>query len=162
MQYNNQAGVQTGAPETPGQYLTIWLAEQLYAFPVQDVVQIVGVPTIVRVPEFPHYAKGVANLRGEIFPIVDLRLRLDLGEEQYTDRTCVIITSIRGYTIGFVVDSVEEVVTIDEANMRPVPNMDGKVNRYVDGVCEYEGRLLLRFAMETLLSAGELDSLTRR
>ena len=146
--------------EQSAQYLTVLLAGQLYGFPVKNVVQIVEVPELVHIPAFPVYAKGVANLRGTIFPVVDLRLRLGLCEAPYTARTCVIITSIDTYTIGFVIDSVEEVLSLADSSMQAVMPLDGNVNRYVDGVCAVGNRLMLRFKMDTLLSASELDTLT--
>ena len=75
-------------------YLTFFIEEQLFGVPIADVVQIVGMQDITKVPEFPSYAKGVINLRGIIIPIIDVRLRLKKEEITYNERTCIIVTNI--------------------------------------------------------------------
>jgi len=87
-------------------FLTFFIEDQLFGISIADVVQIVGMQDITKVPEFPSYAKGVINLRGIIIPIIDVRLRLKKEEAAYNERTCIIVTNINGSYIGFIVDSV--------------------------------------------------------
>ncbi|MDL2217238.1 chemotaxis protein CheW [Christensenellaceae bacterium OttesenSCG-928-M15] len=144
---------------TEGKYLTVYLNDHLYGIPVRDVVQIVGVEEIVPVPEFPYYAKGIMNLRGNIIPIIDLRLRLGMPETGYTDRTCIIITSVREQEVGFVVDSVDEVTDIDNSEILSTPPSGDFKQKYVNGVCKHGSKLVLRLAVNNILNDGEIGSL---
>lgn len=144
---------------TKGKYLTVYLNEQLYGIPVFNVVQIVGVQDIVPVPEFPHYAKGVMNLRGSIIPVIDMRLRLGMMEADYTDRTCIIITNVRERYIGFIVDSVDEVTDIPDEEILPTPHVEQAQNEYVDGVCKRGDKIVLRLALGGMLNDGDISSM---
>ncbi len=94
-------------------FLTFTCDNQLYAIPINLVIQIIGMQEITEIPDSPPYAKGIINLRGNIIPIIDTRLRFKKPEIPYTHRTCTIIAKINDLSIGFVVDGVEDVETID-------------------------------------------------
>ena len=96
--------------EMRGRYLTFFIDNQVFGIPIADVIQIVGVQEITEVPEFPTYAKGIINLRGNIVPLIDMRIRFHKEELPYNDRTCVIVTNIGSRLIGLVVEAVDEVV----------------------------------------------------
>ena len=102
-------------------YLTFLIQDKYYAFPIRDVKEIIEVQEITAVPEVPNYCKGIINLRGAIIPIVDVRLRFKLKEAEYTERTCIVVVMIGDVLIGFVVDTVDEVVDIDDENISPAP-----------------------------------------
>ena len=94
---------QSDTSEMDGKYLTFWTDGQLFGVPIADVVQIVGMQNITNIPEFPHYAKGVINLRGSIIPLIDMRLRLAKQEAPYDERTCIIVTNIEQRDVGLTV-----------------------------------------------------------
>ena len=104
-------------------YLTFFIGEQYYGISINNVIEIVGVTSIAVVPQLPYYAKGIMNLRGMVVPLIDINLRFGYEEKQYTDRTCIIIMNIRDIEIGFIVDAVDEVANIFEANISPPPQM---------------------------------------
>ncbi len=154
--------LETTMDEMEGKYLTFWIESQLYGIPIADVVQIIRMQEITEIPESPYYAKGVINLRGEIIPVIDMRLRLNKEPAEYNDFTCIIITSIRGKSFGFVVDKVDEVTErIPEENMSSPPALgsDG-VSQYLTGVVRLRGRLILMLATSKLLGVQEFDALS--
>lgn len=118
-----------------GRYLTFWVQKQLFGISIDKVVQIVGMQEITELPEQPEYAKGVINLRGQIIPVIDVRLRIGKQEAQYTERTCIIITHMSGKDFGLIVDEVDEVTNIVSERISPPPQMGkDKVNCYLTGI----------------------------
>lgn len=121
--------------ELEGRYLTFWVQKQLFGISIAKVVQIVGMQEITELPEQPNYAKGVISLRGQIIPVVDVRLRLGKQEAEYTERTCIIITRMYGKDFGLIVDEVDEVTNIACDLISPPPQMSkDQVNSYLTGI----------------------------
>lgn len=123
-------------PESKEQYLTFWTDSQLFGIPLQHVDQIIGMQCITPVPEYPDYAKGIINMRGNIIPVIDFRVRLGRKEVPYTDRTCIILISTGiGERLGCIVDGVEEVTDVREDQMSVPPHMEEMRDyRFVTGV----------------------------
>lgn len=145
--------------EMEGKYLTFFTDNQLFGVPIADVVQIVGMQDITNVPEFPHYAKGIIDLRGTIIPVIDIRLRLNKAEKEYDERTCIIVTQIDTAVIGFIVDAVDAVTDISENNISPPPVVSGDhQNEYITGVAKHEGRVVLLMNTSKILSDNVLES----
>ncbi len=139
-------------------YLTFYTDNQLFGIPIADVVQIVGLQEITTVPEFPSYAKGVINLRGIIIPIIDVRLRLKKEEIGYNERTCIIVTSINGSHIGFIVDAVNEVTNIEKENISNPPQMSSDyVNTYITGIAKLNKKIVLLIDLKKILSDKEIE-----
>jgi len=116
-------------------YLTFWVGQQLFGISTSDVVQIVGMEKIVPLPDTPHYVRGVISLRGEIFPVIDMQLRLGSRETTITDRTCIIITQIHGKGHGFIVDEVDEVLDIKPEQIIAPPEIKyTSTNDYLIGI----------------------------
>lgn len=142
-------------------YLTFFTDNQLLGIPIADVVQIVGVQEITSVPDFPNYAKGIINLRGTIIPVIDVRLRLHKQEIGYTERTCTIVTNINGVSIGFIVDSVNEVTNIEKSNISDPPRMGSDyVNTYITGVAKLGNKVVLLLNTQKMLSEKEIELIT--
>lgn len=141
-------------------YLTFLTDNQYFGIPIADVVQIVGVQEITPVPEFPTYAKGVINLRGNIIPIIDVRLRLRKNEAVYNERTCIIVTDIKGIYVGFIIDEVSEVVNIEKENISAPPKLGDYVNSYITGVGKIGGRVVLLLDTDRIISVKEFELIT--
>lgn len=142
-------------------YLTFFTDNQLFAIPIGDVVQIVGVQEITSVPDFPNYAKGIINLRGTIIPIIDVRLRLHKEEISYNERTCIIVTYINETEIGFIVDSVNEVTNIGDENISAPPKMGSDyVNTYITGVGKLKDKVILLLNTQKMLSEKDIELIT--
>ncbi len=103
------------------QYIVIKLGEESYGINISYVENITRMVHITRVPKVARYLKGVINLRGEVVPVMSLRLKMGLEEEEYTKNTRVIILKLEQHgTIGIVVDEVKEVVTLEEDQIEKV------------------------------------------
>lgn len=155
-------------PELEGKWLTFWLDGQLFGSSIAHVEQIVSMMPITEVPEYPHYAKGIINIRGSIIPLIDLRLRLGKAEAEYTEHTCIIICRIDENLVGFIADSVDAVMTIPpEAICEPPAMGEDTTNRYLTGVAripsddgEHE-KLVLCMDTRKVLLRNELEELAQ-
>ena len=111
-------------------YLTVVVADEYYALNINNVVEIVGTVPITKVPDYPEFAIGVINLRGEIIPIIDLKPIFKKENREFDEKTCFVIVELDGSRYGFVVDYVIEVTDFgDEPVMDPPEIANGDINR---------------------------------
>jgi len=125
-------------------YLTFFIDGQLYAIPSSEVVEIIRMQPITFMPKLPDFVKGVINLRGKIVPLVDLRLKFDLEERAYDDHTSIIVLEHGQLSIGFIVDTVNDVTDIAENQISGAPKLsknDG--GNYVSGIVHLEKNVAL-------------------
>lgn len=142
-------------------YLTFYIDKQLFGISIVDVVQIVGMQEITDVPEFPSYARGVINLRGTIIPIIDVRMRLKEKEMACDERTCIIVTNIKDSYIGFIVNSVNEVIDIYNEDISDPPQIGNDyVNTYVTGIAKLSDNIVLLIDLKKILNEKELELIT--
>ena len=126
------------------QYIVIRLGEEQYGIDIRYVDNIVRMQHITRVPKMPNYLRGVINLRGEVHPIMSMRVKMGLPDDEITKSTRIIIVKLEQYgTIGMIVDEVKEVVTLDMAEQveKIAYDKDDK-NNFVNGVGKHEGELI--------------------
>lgn len=125
-------------------YLTFCISDQHYALPISNVIEIVQMQQATPLPKSPNYARGVINLRGQIVPLLDLNLRMGQAEQHYTDRTCIIIVDIKGEQVGFIVDSVDEVLDIQDNKITPTPQFPGENNAsFITGIGRLSEHMVL-------------------
>lgn len=143
-----------------GKYLTFWTDGQLYGVPIAVVLQIVGVPTITVVPEYPDYAKGFINLRGIITPVIDVRLRFNMTEKDYDEKTCIIVTTLNDRQIGFLVDAVDSVIDIDDDQISAPPTVKSfSAKNYLTGVAQFSEKIALLLDIAKLIDEETIASL---
>lgn len=144
--------------EMKGKYLTFWTDKQLFGVPISDIVQIIGNQEITPIPDSPRYAKGVINLRGNIIPVIDVRLRFGKEEAKYDEKTCIIVSKIEDNHIGFIVDSVDEVTTIDDRDISPPPRMSkDRTNLYLTGIGKIENKVVMLLDTSKILNKNEFE-----
>jgi len=142
------------------QQLTFDLAGEEYGVEILAVREIRGWSRVTRIPQTPAYLLGVLNLRGAIVPIMDLRLRFGLERESYGDSTVVIIVAIAERLFGIVVDAVSDVVDIDPAAIKPVPDMGAVVDtRYLKGLATHVERMVMLLDVEKLMRPEDVETL---
>lgn len=142
-------------------FLTFSLGKESYGIDIKYVIEIIGIQSITKIPELPEYVKGIINLRGKIIPVLDVRLRFKKEPKEYNDRTCVIVVDIKEISIGLIVDSVAEVITISEEDMVEPPQMNkGLNNRYIRKIGKIGNEVKLLLDCEKLLTEEELDDLS--
>ena len=144
------------------QFLSFTLGDEEYGVDILRVQEIRSWEPVSRIPNVPSYEKGVVNLRGAIVPIVDLRERFGLGHLEYTPLTVVVVLQTQteaGHTriMGVVVDSVSDVVDIDQKTIQDAPNFGTKVStEYINGLASVNERMVMLLDVEKLL---KLDAL---
>lgn len=142
-------------------FLTFSLGKEFYGIEIRHVTEIIGIQAITEVPELPEYIKGIINLRGKIIPVMDIRLRFKKIFREYNDRTCVIVIDIRDISIGLIVDSVSEVLSILPEDIVNPPDVGkGLSNRYIKGVGKVGNDVKLILDCNKLLEEKEIDSLS--
>ena len=102
-----------------GKFLTFSLKNEEFGIEIRDVREIIGIQKITEVPEMPAYIKGVINLRGKIIPVMDIRIRFNIEEKEYDERTTIIVINIHNTDIGVIVDNVSEVMDIAAKDIEP-------------------------------------------
>lgn len=140
--------------------LTFYIGDTLYGLPLTNVVEIIGVQPIAKVPGTPAYVKGIINLRGGIVPLVDVRLKFGQLEKEYDEFTNVIITVLGEMTVGLVVDRVANVVRSENVNISSLPEFSTvNNNRYMTSVSKMGNQLIMNLNCETILEDDNILNL---
>ncbi|QTA81113.1 CheW-like domain-containing-protein [Desulfonema limicola] len=143
-------------------YLTFYLGNEVYGIDIYHVIEIVGIQKITEIPDMPDYVKGVINLRGQVIPVMDVRIRFNMPPLQYNDRTCVIVTCMENEHIGLVVDIVEEVVSIPEHDISAPPKVGQKKSKeYIKGMGKTGSDVKIILDVNKLLFEEQIHELTR-
>ncbi len=142
------------------QLVTFSIGSEEFGVDILKVIEIIRTMEITKVPKAPAFVEGVINLRGLVIPIIDLRRRFGLAEKAGDSDTRIIVIEINGMSVGFVVDSVSEVLRIPANTVEPAPPVVAGVDSdYISGVGKLEDRLLILLDLDKLLSADDLESL---
>ncbi len=132
--------------------LTFYIGDTMYGLPLTNVVEIINVQPIAKVPGTPVYVKGVINLRGGIVPIVDVRLKFGQMEKEYDEFTNIIITLLGDSQVGLVVDRVSNVVRSEAVDTSQLPEFSTvNTNRYMTTVSRMGSQLIMNLNCETIL-----------
>lgn len=142
-----------------GKFLTFMLGKETYGLEIMHVTEIIGIQPITEVPELPQYIKGIINLRGKIIPVMDVRLRFGKSYREYDDRTCIVVIDISDISIGLIVDSVSEVLSIAEDNIVPHPEVNRSGNKYIKGIGKAGSDVKLLLDCNKLLNDNDTESL---
>ncbi|MDD3174120.1 MAG: chemotaxis protein CheW [Herbinix sp.] len=142
-------------------YLTFVLGNECYGIEIKYVTEIIGIQAITEIPELPEYVRGIINLRGKIIPVIDVRIRFKKEVKDYNDRTCVIVVDIKDLSIGLIVDSVAEVLTIPEQDIVDPPQMNkGINNKYINKIGKVGNSVNLLLDCEKLLTDNDMELLS--
>ncbi len=137
-------------------YLTFSLADEDYGLKVLTVREIIGIMDITRVPQTPNFVRGVVNLRGKVIPVLDLREKLGLPAMEYNTLTCIIVVDI-GVLMGVIVDTVQEVHHIPEADIEESPKLCASVDTtFILGMGKVNGKVKILLDVERILTSEEL------
>ncbi|WP_243546472.1 chemotaxis protein CheW [Pseudodesulfovibrio tunisiensis] len=142
------------------QLVTFSIGEEEFGVDILRVQEIIRTMEITKVPRAPEFVEGVINLRGKVIPIVDLRRRFGQESKEHDKYTRIIVMEIDMMIVGFVVDSVSEVLRIPANSVQPPPPVvSGMDSEYIEGVGKLEDRLLILLDLNLLLSGEERDAL---
>ena len=139
------------------EFLSFTLGREEYGIDIQKVQELRGYDTVTRIANAPEYIKGVVNLRGIIVPIIDMRIKFNLGTPTYDAFTVVIILNIGGRVMGMVVDSVSDVITLKPEQIKPAPPMGSVLDtEYLMGLGTLDTRMLILIDLDRLMSSDEM------
>lgn len=125
-------------------YLTFHLGNEDYGIEIRYVLEIVGMQRITEVPDMPGFLKGVVNLRGQIIPVLDMRIRFNMSSRNYDERTCIIVVNIDNVQVGLVVDTINEVCHIAEEMVSPPPETAGASSaQYIHGMGKFGDEVVI-------------------
>jgi len=140
------------------QYIVVNIGNEQYGIDIQYVDNIVRMQRITRVPRAQSYFKGVINLRGEIIPVMSVRLKFGLEADTFTNATRIIIIKLEPqYSIGVIVDEVKEVVALDESSTEKVTNsaVEDK-NGYLSGIGKHKDGLISLLNISAVIIEKEI------
>jgi purine-binding chemotaxis protein CheW len=142
------------------EYLAFSLGGEEYVVDILKVQEIRTYEGVTRIANVPAFIKGVMNLRGTVVPVVDLRIRFNVGKAEYDATTIVIVMNIGQRTIGVVVDGVSDVVVLKPSDLRAAPEIAGVLRaEYLQGVAILDKRLLIVVDIDGLMSSREMGLL---
>jgi len=141
-----------------GTYLTFNLEDEAYAIEISTVKEIIALMKTTKVPKMPSYIKGVMNLRGIIIPVIDLRLKFSMLEAKPQMHTAIIIIQIESSNIGFIVDRVEEVISIDKDKLTEPPKFGTKVDtEFIKHMAQVEDEVIMVLDLQKVLDEDEIS-----
>ena len=139
------------------EFLTFTLAEENYGLEIMKVKEIRGYEPVTKIANAPDYVKGVLNLRGDIVPILDLRLKFNVGQATYNEFTIVIMLSVANRIVGIVVDAVSDVINLDRSQIKPPPEFCVAFDhKYLFGLATVQEHMVILLNIEALITSKEL------
>ncbi len=143
---------------TDGKFLTFVLNDEVYGIEILKVREIIGLMDVTSVPQTPDYMKGVINLRGKVIPVIDLRLKFSMPEEEHTQETCTIVVEVDNTSIGIIVDKVSEVMEIKGDEIEATPQFgQGIDTNFIMGLGKTKETIVILLDIAKVLSAEEIE-----
>jgi len=144
------------------QYLTFRLGEEIFGLDVGKVREILDMTTITKIPRTPEFLRGVINLRGNVVPVVDMRLKFGLPTVENTVDTCIVVTeaALEGETtvLGALVDSVQEVFELEPGQIEPAPRIGTRLRtEFIQGMGKRDGKFIMLLDVDKVFSSDELS-----
>lgn len=134
------------------QLVTFRIAKEEFGFNIFKVKEINKMLDITQIPNSESSIKGIVNLRGSVIPIVSLREKLNIPDEEYTSHTRIIVVEYQSKSLGFIVDEVNEVLRIESSIIEQAPEMTTNIETaYISGVAKLENRLLILLDLDKIL-----------
>ncbi len=145
------------------QYLTFKLGDEVYATDVAKVREVLDFTTITKIPRTPEFMSGVINLRGNVVPVVDLRLCFEMSKTEKTVNTCIVVVEMQlegeSTVIGALADSVEEVIDLEPDQIQPAPRMGTQIRTdFIKGMGKRDAQFIMILDIDRVFSAEELSA----
>ena len=143
-------------------FLTFFIDNECYGLNISNVKEIIASMNITSVPKTPSYIKGVINLRGTVIPIIDVRLKFGMTERAYDINTAIIINEIDNVSIGFVVDRVEDVLSIKHSALTEPPKFGASVDTsFIEKVAQIDKNVIMILNLKKIFEQDELVDITQ-
>ena len=144
-------------------YLTFLLEEEEYGLDIKYVNDIIQFQKITKMPDQPEYIIGVINLRGNIIPTMDIRKRFNKKQIEYNDRTCIIVVEMHEEQVGLIVDTVSEVLAIENEDISEAPRFNNDFhNKYISGITknkEKDDQIVILLDCQKLLKEEQINEI---
>lgn len=142
-------------------YLSFRLGEEMFSADVSKVLEILEMRPITKVPRSPSYMRGVINLRGSVLPVLDTRIKFGMPATEDTVDTCIVVLNVimegEPLTLGALVDSVEEVLELTEADIEAPPTIGSKFNpEFMHGMVKMDDNFIMVLNVDKVFSTDEL------
>ncbi len=142
------------------QYVIFRLDESEFGVEIGQVLRIVRLMEVTRVPRAPRFLEGVVNIHGEMVPVVDLKKRFELPWQEYGDKARILIVEVEGQTVGMIVNSVTEITWIPTSAIEPPPEMVAEISGiYLTGLGSLDDRLVIFLDLSRVLTTEEVEEL---
>jgi len=152
-----QKSDQSGKIEEKEEFLSFVLGDENYALDIMSVKEIRGYESVTKIANAPTFVKGVLNLRGDIVPIVDLRMKFNIGQATYDEFTIVIMLNVNDRIVGVVVDAVSDVVKLSEQEILPPPEFGVSFDsRFLRGLATVDEKMVILVNIAALIGSDEL------
>ncbi len=139
-------------------FLTLFIDEEQYGLEIDVVKEIIAMMKTTPVPKTPSYLQGVMNLRGNIIPVVNLRSKFNMAYRETDDRTAIVIVSIEGTSIGFIVDRVEEVLAVEKDQFSKTPNFETAIDKeFISKMARTEEGVVMILDLKKVFDKDELS-----
>lgn len=139
-------------------FLTFYLEDEVYGVHISDVKEIIAMMKTTPVPKTPKFIQGVMNLRGNIIPVVDMRLKFDMPSIPPHMYTAIVIIKLDEKQIGFIVDKVEEVINVDDEHLSLPPEFGGHIDtRFIKNMAQYKQKVVMILDLLALFGDEELS-----
>ncbi len=145
------------------QYLTFKLGDEVFAIDVSKVREVLDFTTITKIPRTPDFMSGVINLRGNVVPVVDLRLCFEMSKTEKTVNTCIVVMEMliegESTVIGALADSVEEVIDLEPDQIQPAPRMGTQIRTdFIKGMGKRDSQFIMILDIDRVFSVEELSA----
>ncbi len=142
-------------------FLTFFIDKECYGLNISNVKEIIASMNITSVPKTPDYIKGVINLRGTVIPIVDVRLKFGMAERAHDINTAIVINEIDNVSIGFIVDRVEDVLSIKHSTLTEPPKFGTSVDTsFIEKVAQIDKDVVMILNLKKIFEQDELVDIT--
>ncbi len=146
---------------TTQQYVTFSLGEELFGVEVTRTREILSLTPVTKVPQTPDYLLGVINLRGQVVPVVDMRLKLGLPAGAETEDTCIIVVEVQvedeSIVVGALADAVREVLEVRSDQIEPPPRLGTRLNtEFITGMGKFDDQFIILLNMDRIFNTGEI------
>jgi len=147
---------------TAQRYLTFFVDDEQYGIDISKIKEIIAPINITHIPKTPPFVKGVINLRGSIIPVVDVRLKFGMDEKEMDIDTAIIIYEVDKVSIGFIVDQVEDVLTLDNKHISDAPRFGSNIDTsFIENIAEVGESVIMLLNLEKIFEAEELLDISK-
>lgn len=142
--------------------LTFFVDNEQYGIDISRIKEIIAPINITHIPKTPNFVKGVINLRGSIIPVVDIRLKFEMEAKEMDVDTAIIIYEVDRSSIGFVVDKVEDVLTLEEKHISEAPRFGDNIDTsFIEKVAEINDSVIMLLSLEKIFEPNELLDISK-